>query len=322
MSHADDTRFAVEPDAEPRTDPRSLLVFRAVGRHGSMSAAADALGWTQPAVSQHVRRLERVHGVPLIARRGRGIELTPAGIDLLRHGDAVAAVLRDADRSLRAHADAESGVVRVAAFPSAMATLVSPAVRALAADRAGLELELTQLEPPEALRTLARGDCDIAIVFQYVEEQLDRDGFVAVPLGDDPMLAVLPRSHPGADATAIDLHDLADARWVAGCVNCRRHLLHAAARHGFAPGIRHSTDDYVVVQALVADDLAVAVLPALALAASRNPAVAAVPLAGEPPRRVVALTRPGAALPALHAVVDALRDAAAVATAPGFRSAP
>lgn len=310
MSHADDALGFDDRTDSALLDPRSLLVFRAVGHRGSMSAAAEALGWTQPAVSQHVRRLERTHRVPLIARRGRGIELTAAGRDLLRHADAVVAILHDADRSLQAHANAEAGLVRVAAFPSAMATLVSPAVRSLAAEHPGLDLELTQLEPPEALRTLARGDCDIAIVFQYDEETLDLDGFDAIPLGDDPLLAVLPQAHPRADAAAIDLHDLAGARWVAGCVNCRRHLLHAAARRGFTPGIRHSTDDYVVVQALVADDLAVAVLPALALAASRNPSVAAIPLAGEPPRRVFALTRSGAALPAIRTVVRALRDAA------------
>ena len=312
MSHADDTIAIVERghDGAP-VDPRSLLVFRAVGRHGSMSAAADALGWTQPAVSQHVRRLERTHGVPLIARRGRGIELTPAGLELLRHADAVAATLRDAERALRAHAQAEAGRVRVVAFPSAMATLVSPAVRGLAARHPGLDLELTQLEPPEALRALGRGDCDVAIVFAYPEEELDLDRLEALPLADDPLLAVLPASHPHAGNGEVALASLADARWVAGCVNCRRHLLHAAARHGFNPDIRHSTDDYVVVQALVADDLAVAVLPALALSASRNPAVATVPIVGEPPRRVLALTRPGGtSVPAVSATLAALRTAA------------
>lgn len=313
MSHADDTTAFVEPDDGDETalDPRSLMVFRAVGRRGSMSAAAAALGWTQPAVSQHVRRLERTHRVPLIARRGRGIELTPAGHDLLRHADAVAATLRDAERAMRAHAQAEAGVVRVVAFPSAMATIVSPAVRALADSHGGLQLELTQLEPPEALRSLARGECDIAIIFEYAEEQLELGAFVPHPLADDPLMAVLPASHPEADADAVALDDLADARWVAGCVNCRRHLLHSTARHGFAPDIRHSTDDYVVVQALVADDLAVAVLPALALAASRHPAVATVPIVGEPPRRVVALTRPGGvSIAAVGEVVRALRAAA------------
>lgn len=312
MSHADDTIGFVGPDdgGEPALDPRSLMVFRAVGHYGSMSAAAAGLGWTQPAVSQHVRRLERTHRVPLIARRGRGIELTPAGLDLLRHADAVAAVLHDAERAMRAHAQAEVGVVRVVAFPSAMATIVSPAVRALADMNAGLQLELTQLEPPEAMRSLARGECDIAIIFEYAEEQHDLDGFTAQPLADDPLMAVLPASHPHALSDAVDLADLVDARWVAGCVNCRRHLLHSAARRGFTPDVRHSTDDYVVVQALVADDLAVAVLPRLALAASRNPAVATVPIDGEPPRRVMALTRPGGvAMPAVGEVVRSLREA-------------
>lgn len=293
----------------PTLDPRSLLVFGAVGRHGSMSAAAAAIGWTQPAVSQHVRRLERTMQVPLIARQGRGIELTGPGRDLLRYAEGIAATLRDAEQRMRAHARAEAGVVRIAAFPSAMASIVSPSVRKLGRNHPGLELALTQLEPPDAMRLLAEGACDIAIIFEYAEERLDTAGFSVHPLTDDPLLAVLPASHPERGAPSIELGALAGARWVSGCPDCRQHLLHATARRGFVPDIRHSTDDYVVVQALVADDAAVAVLPALALAASTNPGVVAVPIVDEAPRRVLALTRPGTAgVPAVHAVLTTLRS--------------
>ena len=69
-------------------DPRRLLVFREVGRAGSLAGAARALGWTQPAVSQHVRRLEADSGTPLVVRAGRGVALTEAGRALMRHADA------------------------------------------------------------------------------------------------------------------------------------------------------------------------------------------------------------------------------------------
>ena len=71
-------------------DPRRLLVFREVARTGSLGGAARALGWTQPAVSQHVRRLEADAGTPLVVRAGRGVTLTEAGRVLLRHAEAVA----------------------------------------------------------------------------------------------------------------------------------------------------------------------------------------------------------------------------------------
>lgn len=104
-------------------DPRRLLVFREVARAGSLAGAARVLGWTQPAVSQHVRRLEEAAGTPLVVRAGRGVALTEAGRVLLRHADAVADRLDAAEQDLAALAGLQTGRVRVAAFPTAAAVL-------------------------------------------------------------------------------------------------------------------------------------------------------------------------------------------------------
>src|SRR3712207_2101875 len=68
-------------------DPRRVLVFREVARAGSLAGAARALGWTQPAVSQQVRQLEREVGTALVVRQGRGVALTEAGRVLLRRSE-------------------------------------------------------------------------------------------------------------------------------------------------------------------------------------------------------------------------------------------
>lgn len=296
----------------PPVDPRSLLVFREVGRLGSLTAAADALGWTQPAVSQHVRRLERVLGVPLAVRQGRGIEITQAGHALLRHADAVAGALRDAAREMDDHARARAGVVRIAAFPSASATLVAGCVRVMAAQHPGIEVRLSQLEPPEAAAALSSAECDIAIVFAHASAAPERfTDFDRIELLADPVRLVLPPGHPLADRGALGLAELRGERWVGGCPSCRQHLLESAAAAGFTPDIRHSTDDYVVVQALVASDLAVATLPSLALRASRNTNVSIHPIKRHPPRRVLALTRRNAQqITAVRATLDTLLAAA------------
>lgn len=292
-------------------DPRSLLVFGEVGRAGSLTGAAQALGWTQPAVSQHVRRLERTLGVPLAVRRGRGIEITEAGRALLRHAEAVAASLADAAREAEAHAQVRTGTVRLAAFPSASATLVADAVTAMARRVPGVEVRLDQLEPPEARRALAAGECDVAVVFEHAGEDVTGGDVDATWLLDDPVRLVLPRADPRASRDDVALRDVADEAWVAGCPTCRRHLVGAAARAGFVPDVRHGTDDYVVVQALVASGMAVATLPGLALSASRHPDVVAVPVADLPPRRVLALTRRNTAqVPGVRHALRALRAAA------------
>ncbi|WP_019144811.1 LysR family transcriptional regulator [Aeromicrobium massiliense] len=297
--------------SEPTIDPRSLLVFGEVGRAGSLTAAAQALGWTQPAVSQHVRRLERTLGVPLAVRRGRGIEITEAGRALLRHADAVAASLADAAREADAHAQARTGTVRLAAFPSASATIAAETVTVMAERHPGVELRLAQLEPPEARAALVAGECDVAVVFEHAGEDVARGDVDATWLLDDPVRLVVRRTDARAGQPELSLRDLADEAWVAGCPTCRRHLVGATARAGFVPDVRHSTDDYVVVQALVASGMAVATLPALALRASRHAGVFDVPVADLPPRRVLALTRRNTAqVPAVGHTLRALRTAA------------
>ena len=114
-------------------DPRRVLVFRAVARAGSLSAAARDLGWTQPAVSQHLQRLEREVGLPLLVRSTRGVTLTEAGQVLLGRADAVAGQLHMASEEMASLAQLRGGRVRLVAFPSAAATLVPAALKLLAA---------------------------------------------------------------------------------------------------------------------------------------------------------------------------------------------
>ena len=104
-------------------DVRRVLIFREVARAGSISAAARGLGWTQPAVSQHVNRLEREAGGPLLIRGSAGVALTESGRALLRRADLIAAELHAADEELAAYAQLRGGQVRLVAFPSAAATV-------------------------------------------------------------------------------------------------------------------------------------------------------------------------------------------------------
>lgn len=311
---------AADPEAERRStlDPRRMLVLAHVARLGSLAAAAAELGWTQPAVAQHVRRLEREAGCPLVVRTSRGVTLTEAGAALAGHAEAVAARLRAAREDLDALADLRAGRVRLAAFPSACATVVPAALAALAATAPGLDVRLTEAEPPRARDLLAAGEADLAVAFGHDEVPDGPDGttgLVRTALVDDPVLLVLPAGSPLA-RRRVRLADAAGLRWVAGCPRCRSHLVAVAGAAGFVPDIRHSTDDYVVTQTLVAAGLGVALLPSMALRASRHPGVVAVPV-GLPPRRVhldVPTDLPTG--PARSAVVQALRDAAAAMNEP------
>lgn len=272
-------------------DLHRLRVLQAVARAGSLSGAARELDYTQPAISHHIARLEEEVGTALLLRTARGMRLTEAGGALVEHADDLLTRLAVAEQEVAEIAALTAGRVRLAAFPSASATLVPEAARVLKDAHAGVSVSLVELEPPEALELLRAGTVDIAIGFDYPEARIaPTRELEVVPLLEDPLRIVTTRPR---GKRAVALETLAEETWIAGCERCRSHLLHLAARAGFEPRIAFATDDYVTVQALVAAGLGVALLPSLALAAVRREDVAVAPLREPSIRRVVAVLPAG-----------------------------
>ncbi|HXH80109.1 LysR family transcriptional regulator [Nocardioides sp.] len=254
-------------------DPRRLMIFREVARAGSISAAARSLGWTQPAVSQHLSALERQAGCALLLRSPRGVELTEPGRVLLARADAIAGQLHMADEELATLTDLRAGRVRLAAYPSGAATLVPRAVAALRRQHPDVEVALTQAEPPEAVAMVQAGDADLALAFSYDEEPLDNGGLVWRMLGSEAVDLIVGPGHPLVGGGTFSVGDLAEEQWIVGCERCRAHAVALCDEAAFEPDVRHVSDDYVVVQNLVAVGLGIALLPRSALEAFRHPDV-------------------------------------------------
>ncbi|MET8988458.1 LysR family transcriptional regulator [Nonomuraea wenchangensis] len=251
-----------------------LRVLLAVARKGSVTAAAKELHYSQPSVSHHLARLEAETGARLVQRVGRGIRLTEAGWLLAERAAEIIGRLDDAAEELAAHVGLRTGRVRLAAFPSSLGTFVPRAVTALKAGHPGLRLDLTEAEPPQALRLLRAGRADVAVIFRYDDTAPEERGITMISLMDDPGYLVADRPVDG------DLAAHADASWIAGCERCRSHLLDVCARAGFAPRVSFTSDDIVAVQALVASGLGLTMLPGLALRAHRHPGVEVAEIAG------------------------------------------
>ncbi len=251
-------------------DVNRLRVLAAVARHGSVTAAARELRYAQPSVSHHLARLEAETGSRLVQRVGRGIRLTDAGRVLAARAEEIIGRLDAAETELASYTGLRAGRVRLAAFPSALGTLVAAAASSLLAEHPRLELRLAEAEPERAGQLLRAGEVDVALVFSYGRGDAGTDpgpdALRRVPLLSEPTYLVTPAGLAGAT-----LADHAGTRWIGGCERCRDHLVRTCGQAGFAPDIRITTDDYVAVQSLVAAGLGVATLPALALAAQRRP---------------------------------------------------
>jgi len=289
-------------------DPRRLLTLRAVADAGSISAGARVLGWTQPAVTRHIQELERAAGTPLLLRGPSGVRPTEAGAALLAHADAIAAHLDAAAQEVAELRELRRGTVRLACFPSGLATLVPSALARL---EPGVDVHLIEAEPDAALALLRDGAVDLAVVFEHAGTPVaDAPSWCEErTVGADRIRLVVPSGRAVAS-----LGDLADESWIAGCERCRAHLLAITRAAGFEPRIRHETDDYVVVQSLVARGLGVTTLPEMAIAAYRDPGVDVLALPGLGERRILVRFRTGAGrVPSVAAVLRAIGIARAPA---------
>src|ERR1041384_7639602 len=118
-------------------DVTRLRVIEAVGRHGSVTAAAKDLHYSQPSVSHHLARLEAETGAQLVQRVGRGIRLTQAGRLLAARAAEIIGRIDAAGAELSAHVGLTAGQVRLAGFSSAIGSLVPRAVAVLAGGHSG-----------------------------------------------------------------------------------------------------------------------------------------------------------------------------------------
>jgi DNA-binding transcriptional LysR family regulator len=293
-------------------DVKRMRILKEVADRGSFSAAAEALSYTQSAVSQQIAALEREASTQLVTRGSRGIKLTEAGEALVRHADAILTRLADAEAELEAIAGLRGGRLRMAAFPTVGATLMPLAIATFRERHPDVELTVRQLEPEDSLPLLKSGDIDIALTIEPSALE-DSEGLDSTFLLDDPMFAALPLNHPLAHKSRIRLKDLAGASWIGttDACSCGALVRNQCIRMGFDPNITFESDDYMAIQGLIAAGVGVALIPTLALTTVRDDIVIRDLGSDAPVRQIAAATLPGAQRsPAARAMLDVLAEVA------------
>jgi DNA-binding transcriptional LysR family regulator len=290
-----------------------LQVFREVVEHGSFSAAADALSYSQSAVSQSIATLEGELGVPLIERRRGGARPTASGAALAAHAGGIVARIETAESEIAAIAAGHGGRLRTASFPTAGSTLMPQAIAAFRASHPGVEVTLAEGEPEQIAPRLRAGEFDLVLLFEFegAGERLGT-GLRRYELFDDPLHLALAADHPLAARGQLELADLAGEAWIqtSGDSPCARHVVRCCHAAGFEPSVSFESDDYQTVQGLVAAGVGVAMIPELALSTVRNAIRVRALYPASPARRVFAATpRAAAATPAVATMLDVLREA-------------
>jgi DNA-binding transcriptional LysR family regulator len=289
-----------------------LSVFREVISHGSFSAAADALSYSQSAVSQAIATLEGEVGAPLIERNRGGVRPTPAGAALAGHVGGILAQMEAAEAEIVAISAGHGGRLRVASFPTAGATLMPQAIAGFRASHPGVELTLAEGEPEEIGPRLRAGEFDLVLLFEFegVGERLGA-GLRRFELLDDPLHLALRNDHPLAARRQLRLEDLGEESLIQTSASspCARHVVRSCHAAGFEPSVSFESDDYQTVQGLVAAGVGVALIPQLALSTVRDDIRVRALHPASPVRKVFAATpRAAAVTPAVATMLDVLRE--------------
>lgn len=304
-------------------DAHRLRLLNEFAERGSIAATAAALGYTPSAVSQQLAILEREAGTPLLDRTARSAELTGAGRRLARYAEQILTLMEAAESEVSAQSQEPEGRVVVSAFPTAAAAF-APALTRRLRTHPGLTLLLRETQRGEGLRPVRSGQADVAIVDDWSgrrSEQYDDRGLRHYPLLRDPLVLVVPRTHPVAEQERVQLRHLRDEAWMVTPASepSRRAVDRLFADAGGAPPVSWEFEGISTILSLVARGIGIAAVPRLALAAGTG-RVAVRELPGPVPfRDVYAVARVSSVRrPAIAVILLALQ--AAIRNLPGQKA--
>lgn len=267
-------------------DTNRMFTLREVASHGSITAAAEALGYTTSAVSQQIAKLEKEAGQPLLERHARGVALTDAGRSVVRHTERILVELHAADAELAEIRGLRAGVLALGTFPTAGSSLLPLVVKEFKTRHPGVELKVFSGRFDRLVDALRRRETELSLLWDYEWNRINDPTLTYHHLMNDPTMLLVSEHHRLADRDAISIGELRDESWV---VRAEDHpvaqtLEKLCQQGGFTPRTSVFAHDYGEVQAMVAVQLGVAIAPRLAVLNPR-PDVRSIRLATRPPQR-------------------------------------
>ncbi|MFB8772920.1 LysR family transcriptional regulator [Streptomyces broussonetiae] len=291
-------------------DLQRLRALHAVSVHGTVGAAATALGYTSSAVSQQIAKLERETRTVLLEREGRGVRLTAEARQLVDTAAELMAIVERAETELEERRGTPAGRLTVVAFASAARGLLPGVLADLAVRHPALDARLSEVDPHLSVGMVAKGAVDLAVAHDWDIAPLTLPpGVEQAAIGEDECTLLVPRGHRFAGRESVRREELGGERWVCqppGRV-CHEWLVRTLRTAGHEPEIAHQADENPTLVALVAAGLGICLIPRL----GRGPlpeGVVEVVLDPVPVRRLYALWRSGLGRrPAIAETVRTLR---------------
>ncbi|KQY06837.1 LysR family transcriptional regulator [Mycobacterium sp. Root135] len=267
-------------------DTNRMFTLREVAAHGSITAAAEALGYTTSAISQQIAKLEKEAAQPLLERHARGVVLTEAGRAVVRHAERILVELQAADAELAEIRGLRAGVLAIGTFPTAGSSLLPLVIKEFKTRHPGVDLTVLSGRFSRLVDALRRRETELSLLWDYEWNRIDDPTLTYHHLMNDPTMLLVSEHHRLADRDSISIGELRDEAWVVRADDhpVAQTLEKLCQQGGFAPRTSVFAHDYGEVQAMVAVELGVAIAPRLAVLNPR-PDVRTIKLATRPPQR-------------------------------------
>lgn len=238
----------------PRLNLTQVTTLRELVRHGTLAAAAQHLGYTPGAVSQHLASLEASLGVRLVERSGRHLVLTDAGRVMAGHAEELLAAETRAVSATRSAVDAVAGPLVVGTWGSTAAALLAPLVQRMAAAAPEVVIRSREVDLDAASSEVRNGEVDVAFGLDYLDAPMPRDRRIALaPLRSERFSVAVAHGHLEGTGQALDdgkvrfveVDTLAALPWILPPETSQygRALRSGFRRMGFEPRVVHEVTD-------------------------------------------------------------------------------
>lgn len=306
-------------------DPRHLELLRQLDERGSVTAVAAATFRTPSAVSQQLKAATREFGHTLAEPSGRGLRLTAAGRLLAAGGRDVASAIAHVQADWDGYLGEAAGDVHLAGLPSALTTLLPPALTQLRATDPAITVSTHDVDLAEHEFAQLTADVDIVIAHSLVSPRpAGTEGLAVEPLSREPIDVAVAEDHPLAGRTELTPDDLVDFQWIGVPQGYPFDTVLSAIEHvsGRSLDVTQRIRDNRLVEAIVASSRLVALLPRFTT--PRDAGLRLIPLTGVTTTRwIVAVMRPDTAQrAAVTRVLAALRRSDAESASPGAGTPP
>lgn len=262
-----------------------LKYFLAVAETGSFSRAAERCYVSQPSLSQQIIKLEQEIGQPLFDRAGRRVMLTQAGKTLLEHARTILMTVENATKQLKS-ADEKTNVhLAVGVIPTIAPYILPKVIGSFLKNRPNVELVIQEDYTQRLITALCEGEIDVAIMALPISN----DQLAVETLGTDDLLLALPRGHRLTKKRRVKTTDVRDERFVLiSEMHCLGEQVASFCRqHEFQPSVVCRSAQISTVQALVALDQGISLLPAMARDSYKNSKLVYCEFGDDKPSRTI-----------------------------------